>query len=189
MLEWAYKGQLESLSFLALCREIWLHRMLSCGNTLLWDRHSKGLPDMLRSSTWDFGFVSSSWWAHWTQPAGTECNECLITDLAGAEAAQTVCAEQISLERFPGMKSIKAEIIPHSSRVVAKACHEFTLLACTLSTDMARSAIPHGVALLLPAGAFVLATVPVLPSQLLLGHKIVSAGGNFFGPRKGAYIP
>ena len=87
------------------------------------------------------------------------------------------------------MKSIKAEIIPHSSRVVEKACHEFTLLTCTLSTDMARSAIPHGVALLLPAGAFVLATVPVLPSQLLLGHKIVSAGGNFFGPRKGAYIP
>lgn len=99
------------VSFFALCREIWLHRMLSCGNTLLWDRHSKGLPDMLRSSSWDFGFVSSSWWAHWTQPAGTESNECLIADLVGAEVAQTVRAEQISLERFPGMKSIKAEII------------------------------------------------------------------------------
>lgn len=189
MLEWPYKGQLESLSFLALCREIWLHRMLSCGNTLLWDRHSKGLPDMLRNSSWDFGFVSSSRWAHWTQPAGNESNECLITDLAEAEAAQTVRAEQISRERFPGMKSLKAEIIPHSSRVVEKAGHEFTLLASALSMGMARSALAHGVVLLPPAGAFMLAAVPMLPSQLLLGHKVVSAGGDFFGPRKRAYIP
>lgn len=87
------------------------------------------------------------------------------------------------------MKSIKAEIIPHSGRVVEKAGHEFTLPACVLSTDTTRSALPRGVAELRPAGAFVLAAVLVLPSQLLLGHKIVSAGGNFLGPGKGAYIP
>lgn len=167
MLEWPYKHQLESLIFLALCRERWLHRTLSCGNTLLWNRLSKRLPDKLRSSTWDSGFLLSSWWARWTQLAGTESNECLITDLVGAEAAQTVRAEWISLERLPGMKSIKAEIKPHSSRVVEKAGHEFTLLACALSMGTARSALPYGVALLLPAGAFVLAALPVLPHQPL----------------------
>lgn len=76
---------------------------------------------------------------------------CLITDLVEAEAAQTVCAEH-SLERFPGMKSITAEIVLNSSRVMEKAGHEFSLLACALSTDMTRSAHPHGVALLLPTG-------------------------------------
>jgi len=65
------------------------------------------------------------------------------------------------------MRSIKAEIIPPSSRVVEKAGHELTLIACALATDMARNAVPHGVALLLPAGVFVLAAVLVLPSQLV----------------------
>lgn len=179
---------LKSLGFLALCSEVWLHRMLSCGNTLLWDRHG-GLPDMLKSSAWGFGFLSSSWWAHWTQPAGTESSECLITWLAGAEATQTVRAERISLDRFPGMKSIKAGIIPPSSSVVENAGLEFPLLACALRTDMASSALLHGVALLLPSEVSVLATVSRLPSQLLLGHKTVSAGGCSFAPGKGAYVP
>lgn len=118
---------LKSFISLPLSSEVWLHRMLSCGNTLQWDRHSEGLPDMLRSSAWGFGFLSSSWWARWTQPEETESSECLITYLAGAEATETVRAEQISLERFPGMKSMKAEIIPPSSRVVEKAGLEFLL--------------------------------------------------------------
>lgn len=106
-----YKGQLVSPSFRALYREMWLHRMLKCGSTSLWDRHSEGCSDILRSSASGFRFVSSSWWAHWTQPAGTESNECLIIELAGAEAeaAQTVHAERISLERIPGIKSIKVD--------------------------------------------------------------------------------
>lgn len=118
---------LKSFISLPLSSEVWLHRMLSCGNTLQWDRHSEGLQDMLRSSAWGFGFLSSSWWARWTQPAETESSECLITYLAGAEATETVRAEQISLERFPGMKSMKAEIIPPFSRVVEKAGLEFLL--------------------------------------------------------------
>lgn len=63
---------------------------------------------------------------------------------------QTVHAEQISLERFPGMRSIKAEIIPPSSRVVEKAGLECPLLAC---------AVLHGISLLLPSEVFVLASV------------------------------
>lgn len=107
---------------------------------------------------------------------------------SGEEVTQTVRAEQISLERFPGMESIKAEIIPPSSRVVEKAGPECPILACALRTDMARSALLHGAALLLHLG-YLCWPMSRLPSQLLLDHKIVSAGGCFFRPGTGAYIP
>lgn len=62
------------------------------------------------------------------------------------------------------MKNIQAEIIPHCSRVVENSGQDFIPLVCAQS--MARVALPHVVALPIPAGALVLAAVPVLPSQL-----------------------
>lgn len=84
---------------------------------------------------------------------------------------------------------IQKQIIPPSSRVGEKAGLEFSPLACALRTGMARSALLHAVALLLFSEVFVLAALSRLPSQLLLGHEIVSAGGCFFRLGKSAYIP
>lgn len=172
MLESPYKGQLESLSFLALCREIWLRRMLSCGSTLLWDRHSKGLPDMLRSSTWDFGFVSSSWWALWTQPAGTESNECLPHHwLSGGRGGpNSLCRTQ------PGK-------IPRNEKYNSRDCTSFQqgdgkgrpwVLPSSMRPEHGhdKKCSPPGSGPASSCWAFV------------LGHEIVSAGGNFFGPKK-----
>lgn len=170
MLESPYKGQLESLSFLALCREIWLCRILSCGNTLLWDRHIKGLLDMLRSSTWDFGFVSSSWWALRTQPAGAESNECLPHHwLSGGRGSpNSLCRTQ------PGK-------ILRNEKYNSRDCPSFQqsdgkgrpwVLPSSMHPEHRhdKKCLPPRSGPASSCWAFVLAAVLVLPGQLLLGH-------------------